>query len=144
MFFGRPCAAMVHGQVTMCGNGVEYHPWFGVLDPDEVAEVARDIVLVDEPVAVPGRRERVLYEADYVSRYLGAAREFACDLADEQSGLVYTIGSVGQFKMLMARASTMATVVRAITDCTAIRSLAQRCIGMVSVGLKAVALVKDT
>ncbi|GAA1460085.1 YfbM family protein [Williamsia maris] len=92
LFVGRPCAAMVHGQVAMCGNGVEYHPWFGVLDPDEVAEVARDIVLVDEPVAVPGRRERVLFEVDYVSQYLGAAREFVCELADERSGLVYTIG----------------------------------------------------
>ena len=92
LFGDRPCAALVRGQVTMCGNGFEHDPWLGVLDPDEVADVARDVVLIEPPIAVPGRPERVLFEADYVGRYLAAAQEFACALADADSGLVYVIG----------------------------------------------------
>lgn len=51
---------------------------------------------------------------------------------------------VGQCRMLMARARTIATVASATADCSIIASLAQRDNGMVSVGLNAVALVNDT
>ncbi len=47
-------------------------------------------------------------------------------------------------RMLTARATTRATVIREMADCNNMIILAQRVRGMVSVGLKAVALVKDT
>lgn len=43
--------------------------------------------------------------------------------------------------MLTARATTSPTVTNATADCTIISSFAQRLSGIVSVGLKAVALV---
>ena len=48
------------------------------------------------------------------------------------------------FRMFTARATTMTARARLIADWTSISILAQRLSGMVSVGLKAVALVKDT
>ena len=47
-------------------------------------------------------------------------------------------------RMLTARAMTSATVASETADCSIIVSLAQRLNGMVSVGLKAAALVNDT
>ncbi len=52
-------------------------------------------------------------------------------------------GYEAQFRMLTARETTTATVTREASDCSIISSLAQAVSGMVSVGLKAVALVKD-
>lgn len=46
-------------------------------------------------------------------------------------------------RMLTARAMTSATVARETADCTIMVSLAQADSGITSVGLKAVALVKD-
>jgi len=48
------------------------------------------------------------------------------------------------FRMLTALAMTKATVRIAIADCRSMSSFAQRERGMVSVGLKAAALVNDT
>jgi hypothetical protein len=50
---------------------------------------------------------------------------------------------VGQLRMFTARETTTATVKSDARDCSVMRSLAHGVSGMVSVGLKAVALVKD-
>jgi len=47
-------------------------------------------------------------------------------------------------RMLTARATTRATVIRETADCSSMIIFAQRVSGIVSVGLKAVALVKET
>ncbi len=52
------------------------------------------------------------------------------------------VGSLGYFKMLVTRAIASPTVSRATADCSPMNALAGRVSGMVSVGLKAVALVR--
>lgn len=59
-------------------------------------------------------------------------------LADRRLALTH-----GQPRMLIARENTSATVSREANDCTIINNLAQVVSGIVSVGLKAVALVKE-
>ena len=54
------------------------------------------------------------------------------------------VGGDRYLRMLTARATTRATVIRETADCSSMIIFAQRVSGIVSVGLKAVALVKET
>ena len=54
------------------------------------------------------------------------------------------VGGDRYLRMLTARATTRATVIRETADCSNMIIFAQRVSGIVSVGLKAVALVKET
>ena len=91
----RPSFALVEGQVTFAGNG-GWYSWLRVIDPEQLTEIARDIVLVDEDdvrelfPAQPGEMQRDT--VDYVAPYLADAQRFVTELAREGKGLVYTIG----------------------------------------------------
>jgi len=62
--------------------------------------------------------------------------------AVQGAGAVTWWGLWGYFKMLVTRAMASPTVSRATADCKPMNALAGRVSGMVSVGLKAVALVR--
>ena len=66
------------------------------------------------------------------------------ECAELGAGTVSHCCGVAYLRMLMARAMTRAVVDRAMALCRAIRNLTPRVNGMVSVGEKAVALVKLT
>jgi hypothetical protein len=55
-----------------------------------------------------------------------------------------TLPSVRYFRMLTARAMTSTRVMTEMRDCVSIVSLAQRVMGIASVGLNAIAFVNDT
>lgn len=89
----RVSLMLVDGSVTHTYDG--WIPWLSVLDPDQVSEVARDLVLVDadDVLAHFGTDEtRSIDTADYVKQYLEEAQRFVTQLAHEGRGLIYMIG----------------------------------------------------
>ncbi len=90
LFVDRPSSSLVSGNVRWSDRG--YEPWVKVLDPEEVAEVARDIVLVEPVDADSDVLQRMHWDAEGVNQYLTSAQQFVTELVEEDSGLVYIIG----------------------------------------------------
>ena len=91
LFRGRPSYNLVAGAVRPCGMG--WDPWIEVLGPDEVADIARDVVLID-PVAdgdaaLDGPMN---WDAETINSFVVRAQQFVTELATEGKGLVYMIG----------------------------------------------------
>ncbi len=85
-------AQLVAGRVWQSGQGW-WEPHIGVLPPEQVAAIARDIVRfgpVDQATAE--RIDRLGPSADYVNDYLLRAQEFTAEIAGDGLGLVYMIG----------------------------------------------------
>ncbi|WP_152360490.1 DUF1877 family protein [Microlunatus speluncae] len=92
----RPAYWLFEGEVTFVHDGLAWIPWTRVLDPDEVAEVARDLSLlgtddVRSLLRQPGFRSSA-DEYGYIAQYLADAQDFAARMAKDGSGLVYLIG----------------------------------------------------
>lgn len=92
----RPAYRLFEGEVTYVHDGIAWLPWTRVLGPDEVAEVARDLALIDLDdvrtlLRQPGFRA-CADEYGYIAQYLADAQAFAARMSDAGSGLVYLIG----------------------------------------------------
>ena len=97
LFESRPAHMLVEGRVTQSSNG--WIPHYGVLDPEQVRQVAEDLATIDEDVLVragvrgyDGVIARGSSDFNYVMQYLNAAKEFTALLARDGLGLIYTIG----------------------------------------------------
>lgn len=87
----RRALDLVAGHVRWIGY--EYEPYVAVLDPDEVAAIADDLVLVDDvDDDIAARLGPLDWSAETINRYLAEARAFTRSLADRGCGLVYAIG----------------------------------------------------
>ncbi|WOF24407.1 hypothetical protein N8K70_07000 [Microbacterium betulae] len=90
----RPAYRLFEGRVTHTPTG--WIPWTRVLDPDEVDDIARDLVLIDEDDVddawdvIAGQP----FSGDkaYVMHHLAAARAFLIRQQRAGWGLVYLIG----------------------------------------------------
>jgi len=88
---GRRSLDLVAGHVRWIGY--EYEPFVAVLDPDEVAAIADDLLLVEDVDDETATRLGPLdWTADHVNQYLTEARAFTRALSDRGCGLVYVIG----------------------------------------------------
>lgn len=95
----RPAYGLVRGNVTMTGEG--WIPFVRLVEPDEVAEIADDLTLV-EPAHVtemltartasfyPG--ETIETAEQYIVPYLRDAQKFTRELAGRGDAFVYKIG----------------------------------------------------
>jgi hypothetical protein len=91
----RPAYRLFEGEVSYVEDGA-YRPWVRVLDAEEVAEIARDLALLDEDdvrtwtAATSLSRGRE--DFDYIKHYLAAAKDFITRLVPAGWGLLYLIG----------------------------------------------------
>lgn len=96
----RPGYALLAGDVTYPHGALQgYEPHIGVLAPDRVPAVARDVGSVS-----PGDvrqylaylcyddQERRRTDERYLTHYLAAARDFTADAAARGHGIIYQIG----------------------------------------------------
>jgi hypothetical protein len=83
----RPAYRMFEGQVTMDRYG--WAPWVRALSPDDVAEIAEDLVELQHAL-----RDDVADDCDagYAIDFLKRAVEFVTGLAASHRGFVYMIG----------------------------------------------------
>jgi hypothetical protein len=91
----RPAYRLFEGEVTEVGDG-SHLPWLRVLDPEEVAEIARDLALLDDDDVHTWAAETSLSrgreDVDYLKHYLGAAKDFIARMVPDGWGLLYLIG----------------------------------------------------
>lgn len=95
----RPGYDLVAGDVTYpYGYEAGYEPHVGVLAPDRVPAIARDVASVtpaDLRQFSAGRcysdESRRASDLEYLSFYLGEAREFTADAAARGHGIIYLI-----------------------------------------------------
>lgn len=92
----RPAYRLFEGDVTFVHDGLAWMPWTRALSPDEVAEVARDLCLLDtnDIRALFQRPDFHAREDDfgYLAHYLAEAQSFVTRMTQSGSGLVYLIG----------------------------------------------------
>ena len=95
----RPSFQLVEGQVTNTSRG--WDSFRKVLSPEQVLDVARDLALIGEQEVLAARVREfggtgVINddpdELRYVMQYLDDAKAFVAELAEENLGLIYTIG----------------------------------------------------
>lgn len=83
----RPAYRMFEGQVTMHGYG--WIPWVWALSPEDVREIAGDLVDLQNELRVSRTVDRdTRYALDYLSRAVG----FTVSLAASDRGFAYLIG----------------------------------------------------
>jgi len=88
---------LVEGNVHYLNSG-EYEPHFGVLDPDQVDQVARAIFWTDKVdvlamlIAENRSGDRLRDDTAYVGHHLEAAKRFTARVAEAGHGLIYSIG----------------------------------------------------
>ncbi len=91
----RPAYRLFEGEVSYVEDGAHL-PWVRVLDPEEVAEIARDLALLDEDDlrtwTVETGLSRAREDFDYIKHYLAAAKDFIARMVPAGWGLVYLIG----------------------------------------------------
>ncbi|MWV59473.1 DUF1877 domain-containing protein [Rathayibacter sp. VKM Ac-2754] len=83
----RPAHRMFEGRVTP--NGYGWIPWMRALVPEEIAEIADDLVELQQ---VFDAGDPTKDDAEYISRFLDRAVRFTTEVARSKRGLVYYIG----------------------------------------------------
>lgn len=83
----RPAYRMFEGQVTMSGYG--WIPWVRALAPDDVVEIAEDLVDMQRSIGDDATSDR---DTRYVLNFLQRAVEFVTHAALSNRGFAYMIG----------------------------------------------------